>query len=99
MFGIGLLKGLLQLKKFIWTCIYSSVPQQKSWTFGSIKISQKTPTNFIKTQPKDFVKSLAGLHEVPEYPDQATRFRGQDLIGLKTDAQIAQVVPNIVLLE
>ena len=79
MFGIGLLKGLfITLKNLFGPVFTVQYPNKKVGLLGALKFHKKTPANFIKTQPKDFVKSLAGLHEVPEYPDQATRFRGQD---------------------
>ena len=79
MFGIGLLKGLFTtLKNLLGPVFTVQYPNKKVGLLGALKFHKKTPFQFLKSQPTEFIKSLAGLHEVPEYPSQATRFRGQD---------------------
>jgi len=79
MFGIGLIKGLLTTLKNLFGPVFTvQYPNKKVGLIGALKFHKKSPIDFIKTQPADFLKSLAWMHEVPEYPNQAPRFRGQD---------------------
>lgn len=79
MFGIGLIKGLLTTLKNLFGPVFTvQYPNKKVGLMGALKFHKKSPVDFFKTQPADFFKSLVWMCEVPEYPNQAPRFRGQD---------------------
>ena len=79
MFGLGLIKALMvTLKNLFGPVSTVQYPNKKVGFIGALKHHKKSPLNFIKSQPKDFLSSLLASHQVPEYPTQATRFRGQD---------------------
>ena len=48
MFGIGLLKGLFTTLKNLFGPVFTVQYPTKSWTFRSIKISQKNSYKFYK---------------------------------------------------
>ena len=79
MFGFGLLKGLfITLKNLIGPVFTIQYPSKRIGLFRALNYHKQSPISFMRNQPKEFMKALLGQHEVPEYPTQAPRFRGQD---------------------
>jgi len=60
MFGIGLLKGLFTtLKNLLGPVFTVQYPNKKVGLIGALKFHKKSPLEFLRTQPNEFIKSLA----------------------------------------
>jgi formate hydrogenlyase subunit 6/NADH:ubiquinone oxidoreductase subunit I len=79
MFGFGLIKGLwVTFKNFIGPTFTVQYPDKRVGLFKAAKYYKQNPFSFLKSHPIDGLKSIVGQAVIKEYPDQFSRFRGQE---------------------